>query len=103
MRPTDRIPITPRRYAMTANANADDVLVPPAARSALSRRRVLAGGVAATAGLAVGLDATPAAADPAGASGHAGARDFVSVHRGSFYLKGKKFRFGGTNCYYLHQ
>ena len=30
-------------------------------------------------------------------------RSFVTARGGNFRLDGKPFRFGGTNCYYLHQ
>lgn len=73
----------------------------------VSRRAVLiGGGGAGAAGLVTSLHATAAAAAPA--TGLPGGRrptpsDFVAVKRGSFWLHGKPFRFGGTNCYYLHQ
>jgi mannan endo-1,4-beta-mannosidase len=73
--------------------------VPP-----VTRRSLLIGSVAA-AGLATTLDASPAAAaSPSTAKPRVHApSDFVSVARGSFWQRGKPFRFGGTNTYYLHQ
>jgi mannan endo-1,4-beta-mannosidase len=73
----------------------------------LSRRALLVGSVGGAAGLAV-----------AGPAGHAvaatgsntmpsvpGGRhsQWVTARGGSFRLDGRQFRFGGTNCYYLHQ
>jgi mannan endo-1,4-beta-mannosidase len=65
----------------------------------LTRRAVLAGATAATA-------ATVTAALPAAATQAVQARpatDFVTVSGGAFRLRGREFRFGGTNTYYLHQ
>ena len=61
----------------------------------LSRRRLLIGaGTTAAAGLA-GLAFAPAAA--------AAQTDFVRCRGSEFTLAGQPWRFGGTNCYYLHQ
>ncbi len=80
----------------------------------------------ATAVTAVGAAPAAAAAAPAAAAPGAGAavpgslgdvsaaslagspfrarpRSFVTVHGGAFSVDGTAFRFGGTNCYYLHQ
>jgi mannan endo-1,4-beta-mannosidase len=67
--------------------------------SPLTRRSVLIGGAAGAAGLTAALDASPAAA----ADRHPRPSDFVTVRHGALSLHGKAFRFGGTNCYYLHQ
>src|SRR5690242_245365 len=69
----------------------------------LTRRGMLAAGAAgaAGAGLAAAFPAAASAGSPAG--GRPSAGDFVTVHQGAFSLRGKAFRFGGTNCYYLHQ
>ena len=71
----------------------------------VSRRSVLAGSAAAAVGLTL---ATPATAEAAvGAPARSRRASFVSVGKaataGHFCLDGKVFRFGGTNCYYLHQ
>jgi mannan endo-1,4-beta-mannosidase len=75
--------------------------------AAVSRRGVLIGGGAmGAAGLMLALNPAPALADPASLSstdGRSKSGDFVAVKHGSFWLHGKRFRFGGTNCYYLHQ
>lgn len=65
-------------------------------------RRTLLGGAAAGAA-AVAIASGPAdAAAPAG-RGHSAPQGFVTAHRDGFRLGGRPFRFGGTNCYYLHQ
>jgi mannan endo-1,4-beta-mannosidase len=74
----------------------------------------LAGAAAATAtGAVAAAPAASAAASMAHAapSGAASAADalhgrpssYVTVRDGKFHLDGAAFRFGGTNCYYLHQ
>ncbi|WP_375388269.1 cellulase family glycosylhydrolase [uncultured Amnibacterium sp.] len=78
----------------------------------VDRRTLLLGaGTGVTAAAAAGL----VAASPAEASEHVphhygrarapfGRRDgFVTVRGGGFRLDGKPWRFGGTNCYYLHE
>lgn len=68
----------------------------------VSRRSVLGGAaVAAAAGLVAAAPAS--AATPQGGGGRGAHRSFVGVRRGQFVVDGKAFRFGGTNCYYLHQ
>ncbi|MFF1873026.1 cellulase family glycosylhydrolase [Kitasatospora herbaricolor] len=71
----------------------------PAAGPRLSRRGLLGAATAVTAA-ATGLTATPAVAAEAG---RRSAADFVTARRGALRLNGETFRFGGTNCYYLHQ
>jgi mannan endo-1,4-beta-mannosidase len=56
-----------------------------------TRRSLLAAAVTSGIGLITGA---PAAARPSG---------FVTAGRGGLRAAGKPFRFGGTNCYYLHQ
>lgn len=76
---------------------------PPAA--APMSRRLLFGGAAAGA-TALALNAAPAVAaqpDGAGRPGSPGSPGFVTVKHGGFAVHGSPFRFGGTNCYYLHQ
>ncbi|MEU8512834.1 cellulase family glycosylhydrolase [Kitasatospora sp. NPDC048722] len=68
-------------------------------------RRSLLGAASATLALATVPTLTrPAAAEPAPLAEH-GRRDagFVTAHGGELRLDGRRFRFGGTNCYYLHQ
>ncbi|WP_392675159.1 cellulase family glycosylhydrolase [Streptomyces sp. LN785] len=65
-------------------------------------RRTLLGGTA------VGLAAfaiTPGAASaaPRVRPGLSAPKGFVTAHGDGFRLNGRPFRFGGTNCYYLHQ
>ena len=88
----------------------------PAGSPGTSRRRLLAGAGAVTAAeLATSLlGAGTAAAAPAGtdtASASAAAANkaapwptlkFVTTRRGEFHLDGEPWRWGGTNCYYLH-
>jgi mannan endo-1,4-beta-mannosidase len=63
----------------------------------MGRRRLLQG--AAVAAGAAALPVTEAsAASPARRQ-----KTFVRVDRGRFVVGGAPFRFGGTNCYYLHQ
>ena len=77
----------------------------PTTASGTSRRRFLAG----AAGLGVAAATTTLTGSPAEATTAAGQRrwprpgEFVSVHAGGFRLRGKPWRYGGTNCYYLHQ
>ncbi|WP_299038647.1 cellulase family glycosylhydrolase [uncultured Pseudokineococcus sp.] len=86
-----------------------------------SRRGLLLGAGGAAGAVAGGLSglahplaaaaaATPAAAAPGGrpaALADSPYRDqvtsFVTSRRSSFLLDGRPWRFGGTNCYYLHQ
>ncbi len=75
----------------------------------MSRRSLVAGAGAAL-GLAGAALASPTAAlasERVHASTpfrhhHAPSRDFVGVSKGQFTRNGKPWRFGGTNCYYLH-
>ncbi|RKE17819.1 cellulase family glycosylhydrolase [Streptomyces sp. TLI_171] len=56
---------------------------------------------------ALGLAATPLLGGAAAAADRPradrGKRSFVTAGGGQLRLDGRKFRFGGTNCYYLHQ
>ncbi|MGI8880069.1 MAG: glycoside hydrolase 5 family protein [Jatrophihabitans sp.] len=74
----------------------------PRPSRAVSRRSVLGGAaVVAAAGL---VAAAPASgATPLLAAGKGSRQPFVAVRHGQFSAAGKAFRFGGTNCYYLHQ
>ena len=77
----------------------------------IDRRTALLG---AGAGVAAAAASTMLVAAPAQASEHvphphlaarhpfARRDDFVAVRGGGFQLNGKPWRFGGTNCYYLH-
>lgn len=78
---------------MAAPQPASDNVVRPS----MARRRLLLG-AAVTAGTAALSAPNATAATPCGP--HA---SFVRADRGHFVLDGKLFRFGGTNCYYLHQ
>jgi mannan endo-1,4-beta-mannosidase len=81
------------------------------AKSGIDRRTALLGagaGVAAAAASGL-LIAPPAQASehvphphPAARAPFARRDDFVSVRNGRFRLGGRTWRFGGTNCYYLH-
>lgn len=70
-----------------------------------SRRGLLVG---AGAGLAGAAAATVGAGDPARAASPdhgwrpGRASSFIGVRNGSFVKDGRPWRFGGTNCYYLH-
>jgi mannan endo-1,4-beta-mannosidase len=70
--------------------------VPDTSRT--SRRAMLAGTVAGAIGLVGATTATAATAATTTRS-----RAFVTAGHGGFQIDGKPFRFGGTNCYYLHQ
>ena len=77
---------------------------PPRVPSGPTRRAVVIG----TAGAALLGAASPAhAAEPNTRTSHVPSpqpnRSFVTTRDGDFRLDGKPFRFGGTNCYYLHQ
>ncbi|MFD7989115.1 cellulase family glycosylhydrolase [Kitasatospora indigofera] len=79
--------------------------LPGPAGPRLSRRGLLGAATAVTVA-ATGLTATATlAATPAAAAeaGRRSAGDFVTARRGVLRLGGETFRFGGTNCYYLHQ
>ncbi|MGW4897281.1 glycoside hydrolase 5 family protein [Kitasatospora sp. NPDC004240] len=78
----------------------------------LTRRGLLGATAVGTGILALGaVPASAAPSDPgsaaAGAAGHdrgrRPTRGFVTTRRGELRLEGARFRFGGTNCYYLHQ
>jgi mannan endo-1,4-beta-mannosidase len=76
----------------------------------VTRRSVLTGGVLGAVGLVVGTGAGTAQAVPtAPAAPHGPPGDFphrssfVTARGGQFWKDGKRFRFGGTNNYYLHQ
>jgi mannan endo-1,4-beta-mannosidase len=97
---------------MSGNSRADDgsrgERNPEPAGS--TRRHVLAGtvagAVAGVAGLSFGITrAEPAQARTVGngARPPAGRGEFVMVRDGSFWVGGSRFRFGGSNTYYLHQ
>jgi mannan endo-1,4-beta-mannosidase len=84
---------------------------PDATGSGTSRRSLLTltGAAALTATAAV--TSAPAASAAAGTASTASTADpfgrrprsFVTVRHGAFELDGAAWRFGGTNCYYLHQ
>ena len=87
---------------------AADSPTPPA--SGTTRRSMLTGAAALTAVTGATVAApglahadTAAAADSARGGGPARPTSFVRVRDGAFHLDGAPFRFGGTNCYYLHQ
>ena len=61
----------------------------------VTRRQLLG-----TSALALGSATLSGAATPAQASTRH--RDFVTAHAGRFYVGGRRWRFGGTNTYYLH-
>ena len=69
-----------------------------------TRRSMLVGTAVGATGLALigGAPSALAASAPASGSGE-GPAAFVKVHGGGFTVDGAAFRFGGTNCYYLHQ
>lgn len=71
-----------------------------------TRRAVLTTAASLTAAGGTAL-AAPAAAHAdsvaAASGGPARPTTFVRMRNGAFELDGKPFRFGGTNCYYLHQ
>jgi mannan endo-1,4-beta-mannosidase len=73
--------------------------------TAVSRRAMLTGTVAGAVGLAVAAGAqSPAeAASPIASPATAAHRSFITARHGKFRDGPKVFRFGGTNCYYLHQ
>ncbi|MFI0899008.1 cellulase family glycosylhydrolase [Streptomyces sp. NPDC020983] len=73
---------------------------PEGTASRVSRRAVL--GTAAGATVLAAAGATPAAAQSPAVSRKA-PRGFVAARDGRFEVAGRPFRFGGTNCYYLHQ
>lgn len=75
---------------------------------AVTRRSILAGGVLGAVGLAVGPGATTAHAaqrefGPGERHGAGDRGSFITVRDANFWKDGRVFRFGGTNCYYLHQ
>jgi mannan endo-1,4-beta-mannosidase len=80
------------------------------ARTGIDRRTALLGAGSGVAVAAAGLvGASPAQASehvphphPATRAPFARRDDFVSTHDGRFRLNGRTWRFGGTNCYYLH-
>jgi mannan endo-1,4-beta-mannosidase len=70
-----------------------------------TRRHILTGAIAG-AGMTIGLLDTGtarAAANEGAVARPSATRDFVTAGGGSFWAGGAKFRFGGTNTYYLHQ
>ncbi|MFD5464593.1 cellulase family glycosylhydrolase [Kitasatospora sp. NPDC127059] len=72
--------------------------------NALTRRSLLGAASASLALAAVPALTTPAAAGPAPLTGQSRrTAGFVTAGGGELRLGGNPFRFGGTNCYYLHQ
>lgn len=90
---------------MTNEGNEASDRAPAAARSGPNRRHLLIGAGAATAAGLAGTWATtaPAAAAPRKGSDPWPTPGFVQVRHGEFSVGGRRWRFGGTNCYYLHE
>ena len=107
---------------MDAASSDPDISRRAPTRPAPTRRAMLAGTVAGTAGLTIGAGSLSAAAASrprtglppdarthvarSNAAGHGldnPSRDFVTVRNGQFHVGRNPLRFGGTNTYYLHQ